>query len=153
MRIRLIREADGPNPAYDAKHAASAEAAGGLYDVPHTITLPVGTELEDRHAWMHCVPGHRNQPPIAEPVDDAARAKVARWLKARALTIEWLLALNPKNLNGESGEHLKELQKVYGTDHESGAVLSSGGDQSGAEGDDAERDGDVRPVAKRSRTK
>ena len=46
--------------------------------------LPVGTVLEHPDAWMHCLPGFRNSPPIAEPADDETRAQVDAYLKATA---------------------------------------------------------------------
>jgi hypothetical protein len=38
--------------------------------------VPIGTIITDKRAWIHCLPGFRNRPPIAVPADEVTAAKV-----------------------------------------------------------------------------
>lgn len=89
MRIRLLIDCEGPNPLYSATDHVRVEEAGGIYDVPHTVPIPKGTEIEHREAYYHCLPDAFGVI-RAEPIDDAARRKVAQlreWEKKRRAQI------------------------------------------------------------------
>ena len=45
--------------------------------------IPVGTIVSGSEAWIHCLPGMRNSPPVAEPVDDLTAEKVKAELARR----------------------------------------------------------------------
>lgn len=38
--------------------------------------VPIGTIITDKRAWIHCLPGFRNRPPIAVAADEVTAAKV-----------------------------------------------------------------------------
>jgi len=76
---------------------------------------PKGTEIEHPDAWRLCGPGPRNAPPIAEPVDDEAKQKVADRRKEREPVVRQHLAMmqanidklarrNPKWIDPETGK-------------------------------------------------
>jgi len=117
MLVRLIRECTGPNPEYAAKDHQAAQARGEEYTIPHTITLPVGTEIEHPLACLHCASGYRNEPAKAEPLDAAAKAATERLMKARSAGIEQLkahLKFPPKD--PVARRDLRETAKAYGLD-------------------------------------
>lgn len=76
MRVRIIRETTGPNPAYDPRKPSHPQ------DNAPIRVLPVDTEIEGPKAWLHCL-GRYDEPPVAEPIDEEAKAKVAERLAAR----------------------------------------------------------------------
>ena len=76
MLVRIIREATGPNPDFDRKQPRDLKT-----NWP-TRTIPVGTEINDPKAYLLCVP-HYGQQPLAEPLDDEAKARVEQLTAAR----------------------------------------------------------------------
>lgn len=129
MLVRLIRECTGPNPDFDPEAKLAAELAGQPYDVPHTIVLPVGTEIEHPQACLHCVPGYRNEPPKAEPLDAAAKAATERLMQARARGIEQLkahLKFPPKD--PKARKHLHKTAAAYGFDRQGNPIQPEASD-------------------------
>lgn len=109
MKVQLIIDAKGPNPAYSAEADVAAKQAGEAYNVPRDVTYPAGTVLDHPDAWLHCIHGHLNKPPIAIPVDDEARTKYEQWLKQRPDQIAAVAAV----LNqGPSGTGVKRNQEA-----------------------------------------
>lgn len=92
MKARTIVETEGPNPEFSHAAYHAACAAGTVYPVPHTLRYPPGRELDDRQAWILCIPGHANAKPVAEPADDECRAKVERWMTQRRARLGVLAA-------------------------------------------------------------
>ena len=45
--------------------------------------IPKGTIISHNESWRLCLPGYRNSPPKAEPVDDVTRTKVAAATRKR----------------------------------------------------------------------
>lgn len=70
MLVRLVKEAEGSDGV-----------------------LPVGTTIEHPDAWVHCLPGHLNSDPIAEPVDDEAKDRVAKEQAKRGIKLRELAAI------------------------------------------------------------
>lgn len=87
MKAKTIRETESPNPEFDAHEYQRACVEGRPYAVPHTIKNPPGKELAGPKCWIHCVPGHRNSPPVAEPADDECRDMVSRWMAQRGVRL------------------------------------------------------------------
>jgi len=76
---------------------------------------PVGHLMDDPHCWIHCVPGYMNAPPIAEPVDDECRARVARWMETRSAKLDGLRAMvrNKDNATPAQAKQLEKLAEAY----------------------------------------
>lgn len=96
MKIRLIKEADST----DGK-------------------LPVGTEIEHPKAWMHCLPGFLNSAPIAEPIDEEAKAKVASEMELRKARLREVPAIVRRP--GTTPED-KEINRKLATAYEGEAM-------------------------------
>ena len=80
MKCRLIIDSLGPNPDFDPPDPRTDPIGFQLYDVPHSITVPAGTELEEHAlAWIHCVPDAEGVI-RAEPADADCEAMVERHL-------------------------------------------------------------------------
>lgn len=73
MLVRIIHESKGENPDFNPKLPVDPET-----NCPTRI-IPVGTEIEDPDAWYLCL-SHFDEPIAAEPVDDEAKAAVAKAL-------------------------------------------------------------------------
>jgi hypothetical protein len=80
MKCKFLIPTQPVNPAYSQAAANAAAEAGVPYDVPQRLSFGPGLIVDDPQAWIHCCPGDMNKPPIAEPADDACRAKVAEWM-------------------------------------------------------------------------
>lgn len=72
MKVRLIVDAEGPNPEFNPKEDESALN-------PHSILIPAGTEIEDPKAWVHCLKNASGKI-LAEPIDKEAVDKVQQFL-------------------------------------------------------------------------
>jgi len=84
MKCRLIVDALGPNPDFLPPDPKVDPVGFQLYDVPHSVTVPAGTELPDHPmAWLHCVPDAEDVI-RAEPVDQECETMVERYLVGRA---------------------------------------------------------------------
>jgi len=84
MKCRLIIDALGPNPEFLPPDPKEDPTGFQLYDVPHSVTVPAGTELpDDPLAWLHCVPDAEDVI-RAEPADDDCEKMVERYLANRA---------------------------------------------------------------------
>lgn len=77
MRIRLLIDCTGPNPAFKPPNPKDDLNAWMTYKyrVPAEIVIPKGTEIEDPWAWVHCIP---NSVGVirAEPIDEDAKLMV-----------------------------------------------------------------------------
>lgn len=71
MRVRLIVDAEGPNPLFDP---SKPKGPGNL----RSRILPKGTEIEDPEAFFLCRPDYQGIT-RAEPVDDEAKALHESW--------------------------------------------------------------------------
>lgn len=115
MKVKLLRDADGPNPDYSHEEAVRAYKAGDIYDIPHTIVIPAGTILDHPDAHIHCQHGYGNEEPLAEPVDDQAKARYKLYLANTAVVLE---QLKRKIANADPtttyGRHLWEMGHAYG---------------------------------------
>lgn len=119
MICRIIRENEGHNPAYvEGGGAAIVTLPDGSQptrDMPEFMSWPVGTLIEDPHAGILCCYGFANDPPIAEPADDEARAYFAANMRGRADRIELLRKLwEETDRNTAQGRHYHELAISYG---------------------------------------
>lgn len=77
MRVQLVIDSMGPNPAFKPPDPRTDQVGFDTYDVPHTIVIPAGTVLpNDPQAWRHCLPDAVGVI-RAVPVDDDARRMVA----------------------------------------------------------------------------
>lgn len=72
MRVRLIIDAEGPNPEFDPSKPVSPENRASR-------VIPSGTEIEDPEAFYLCRPDYDGIT-RAEPVDDEAKARHASWV-------------------------------------------------------------------------
>jgi hypothetical protein len=80
MKCRLIIDSLGPNPDFFPPDPKIDPIGFQLYDVPHSITVPAGTELEEGPlAWVHCVPDAEGVI-RAEPADSDCEAMVEKHL-------------------------------------------------------------------------
>jgi hypothetical protein len=70
MRVKLLRDCDGPNPHFDR----AKPAVRGL-NWPY-LDRTAGTVVNDRDAYLLC----RGPEPLAEPYDDEAKAVHAAYL-------------------------------------------------------------------------
>jgi hypothetical protein len=121
MIARLIRPAQGVNPASqidgDPAKVTLPDGTAPNATMPPIFTFPVGTILEHPSAWMHCVYGTHNTPPIAEPVDDECRRIVRQHLQRRETDVmnirETALELDGR---GAAGKFMQNLAKSYGVD-------------------------------------
>ena len=69
MKVKLIRPASTLNPEWNRQEAARCKNAGKKYDVPHSIPVDAGTEIDHPDAWKLIRMGY------AEPEDDEARER------------------------------------------------------------------------------
>lgn len=71
MKVRLLVDCIGKNPAHKPPDPNVDRAAWMTYKyrVPHDITLPAGTIIDDPWAWVQCMPAAGMR---AEPVDEEA---------------------------------------------------------------------------------
>jgi hypothetical protein len=121
MIARLIRQVQGVNPAAKIDdNPATVVLPDGTYpdaSMPPLMEFPVGTTLEHPLAWMHCVYGTHNAPPVAEPADDECRRIVAKHLQKRESDI---MAIREKSLEldgrGQAGKFMQNLARSYGVD-------------------------------------
>lgn len=115
MKVRLLRDTDGPNPMFNAKEYSKARAERRKYPYHHSIIIPKGTEIDHPDAHIHCRPGVNNAPPLAEPVDDEAKAEHAAYLltvPGRLLELKALAeAVDP---NTAYGKDAIACAKAYG---------------------------------------
>lgn len=88
MKVRLLVDCEGPNPHFDPTQPADELN-------PHTIPIPAGTEIEDKHAWLLCFPEFGAATGRAEPIDDEAKRRIAFEAKrnARLKTAQEVLAI------------------------------------------------------------
>lgn len=115
MKVRFIRQGDGPNPLFNAEDKLRVERAGGIYPHHHSRQIPVGTIEEGPDAWILCGPQYGNEPAFCEPVDDEAKARVALYLAEVEGRKEWLreaaAAADPATAYGR---HLIDMAQRYG---------------------------------------
>lgn len=118
MKATLIENCTGPNPAFDPAAAIRALKAGELYEVPHTIELPAGTEINHPQAWRLCVSGALNKPPRAVPADDDCRKRVNQAQRRKQLGIENLdrVLQTSRPANQAQQKWLQQLREAYAED-------------------------------------
>ena len=114
MKCKLIVDVQGLNPSFDPVAMQAAHAAGEIYEEPHTITIPAGTEIDDPQCHLLCRPGHMNAPPVAEPIDEACKQKVAEYYARRPAALAQIRAMlkhPPKDKKARA--HLMQLAQAY----------------------------------------
>ena len=115
MKVKLLRDAEGPNPDYSQEEAVRAYKAGEIYNVPQSIVIKAGTILDHPDAHIHCQHGYGNEEPLAEPVDDQAKARYDLYLKNNAVVLAQLKRKIAKNdPETDYGRHLWEMGRAYG---------------------------------------
>lgn len=80
-QVKLLIDSQGPNPNFDRTKPVS-EAN------PLEITVPAGTVLKDKYAWMHCMPDAASGVVRAEPDSDVTRELVEAKSKERELAMQ-----------------------------------------------------------------
>lgn len=121
MICRLIRAVQGVNPASgidgDPAIVVFPDGTRPTARMRRFLQFPIGTTLEHPLAWMHCVYGDHNAPPVAVPVDDECKRIVRQHLQRRETDVENIreaaLELDGK---GRAGRFLQSLAKAYGVD-------------------------------------
>lgn len=115
MKCRLLQDAKGPNPEYNAAAHEIAIATDQPYDTPREIVKPAGTIIEHRDAHYLCAHGPNNTPPLAEPVDDECKKRTAVHLLHREAGIRRLRAMvaNPPK-DRKQAAAVMEMAKDYG---------------------------------------
>ncbi len=119
MICRIIREVAGQNPAYDNNPSPAKvtlpDGSVPTLDMPEIIVWPVGTLIEHPQAGILCCYGVANSPPVAQAVDDEAKAFAAADMADRPARIEELnrqyMAADPDTA---LGRHLKRMAIAYG---------------------------------------
>lgn len=134
MLVRLIRDCTGPNPEYSAKDHQAARARGEVYPHQPERPIPAGTEIEHPDAWRLCLPGYRNAPPKAEPLDAPARQLVEEALSRREAGLRQLqaqLKFPPKDPVARKA--LRDTAAAYGLDRHGNPVEPAGEDPAAAD--------------------
>ena len=111
MMCRLLADTPGRNPAWQQPGTPGYDPS-----VPKRITLPAGTILDGPGAHRHCVIGHKNTPPIAEPADAECQAMVDKFnatLPGKILDLKQTLQGKPFD-DEESREDLIQTAIAYG---------------------------------------
>ena len=104
MKVELLKDCPGPNPLYDAGEAREAEQRGEDYEHEPDRIVPAGTVIETPTCWRLCLPQAGNAPPLAKPVDAAAKRMVAKKMERFQQRLRQLqLAINavPKTKDGK----------------------------------------------------
>lgn len=119
MICRIIREIDGHNPAYDKNpNPAKVTLPDGSVpslEMPEFVTWPVGTVIEHPQAGILCCYGVKNSPPVAQPVDEEAKAFAAADMADRPARIEELnRQYRESDPDTSLGRHLKRMAIAYG---------------------------------------
>lgn len=115
MKVKLLRDCEGPNPEFDADEKRAVEQLGEIYTIPHTITIPAGTVIDHPQAHLLCRNGYMNAAAQAEPVDEPAKARYQQWLESMARGLRELqLRLRRPPTKPEARRHLQRLAKAYG---------------------------------------
>lgn len=119
MICRTIRPVDGVNPAYDTNpNPAKVTLPDGTVptlDMPEFLPWPLGTVIEHPQAGILCCYGYENRPPVAEPVDDEAKAFAAADMAERPERLEQLKRQYDEcDPATPLGKHLARLAKQYG---------------------------------------
>jgi hypothetical protein len=119
MKVRSIRHIDGVNPAYDTNPNPAIvtlpDGTSPTREMPELLPWPIGTVIEHPHAGVLCCYGYANSPPVAEPLDEEAKAFAAADMAERPERIEELhrqyKAADPDT---PLGRYLRMLAISYG---------------------------------------